>query len=204
MTEPTEVAAGIETVVAGIHYWSISDDRIGGFISAAHSVESDEGTILVDPLPLAPASLESLGEVTAICLTSGSHQRSAWRYREELGARVFAPALSKELDGEPDSRYGEGDLLPGGLQAIFTPGAGTTQHTFLLEREQGVAFVPDMLMREEGSELRLVPAEYMHDPDEARRSVERLLDLDFSVLCLSHGVPVSDDPHSAIRVALDQ
>ena len=202
MAEPREVAVGVETVVAGVQYWSISDDRIGGVISTAHAVDSAEGTVLVDPLPLAPSGIDRLGDVMSICLTSGSHQRSAWRYREELGARVYAPALSKELDEEPDGRYDEGDALPGGLKEIFTPGAGTTQHTFLLEGNQGVAFVPDLLMRPPDSKLGLVPAEFMHDPDEARRSVEKLLVLHFSVLCLSHGLPVLDDPQAAIRTAI--
>ncbi len=202
MTEPKQVAAEARQVVPGVTFWWINDERIGGYVSAAHAVGSPDGTVLIDPLPLASESLDALGEVTAICLTSGSHQRSAWRYRTELGAQVYAPALSREIDEEPDVRYGDGDSLAGDLTAIFTPGAGTTQHTLLLERAGGVAFVPDMLWRPEGAELELVPAEFMHDPDEARRSVEKLLDLGFSTLCLSHGFPVTEDPHAAIRKAL--
>jgi glyoxylase-like metal-dependent hydrolase (beta-lactamase superfamily II) len=85
---------------------------------------------------------------------------------------------------------------------VFTPGAGTTQHTFLLESGPGVAFAPDLFARPPDGRLSLVPAEFMHDPEEARRSAEKLLDLRFSVLCLGHGVPVLDDPHEAIRAAL--
>ena len=44
-----------------------------------------------------------------------------------------------------------------------------------------------------------MPAEYHDDPAETRRSTERLLDLDFSILCLDHGVPLADDPKEAIR-----
>ena len=42
-----------------------------------------------------------------------------------------------------------------------------------------------------------------HDPAETRRSVERLLDLPFSVLCLDHGAPITDDPKGALRQLLD-
>ena len=31
---------------------------------------------------------------------------------------------------------------------------------------------------------------------------ERLLDLDFAVLCTGHGAPITDDPKAAIRAAL--
>ena len=202
MSEPREVATEVEEVVPGVWHWSVHDDRID-FVSSAHAVVTDEGTVLVDPLPLAPEALGRLGDVTAICLTTSSHQRSTWRYRRELGAKVYAPALARELDEEPDGRYGDGDVLPGGLRAVFTPGAGTTQHTFLLEGEPIVAFVPDLVARPPGGPVMLVPAEYMHDPEEARRSLDKLLGLSFSVLCLSHGAPVTDDPHAAIRTALE-
>ena len=157
----------------GVWHWRIHDDRID-FVSAAHAVQTDDGTVLIDPLALASEALERLGVVVAICMSAGTHQRSAWRYRRELGAKVYAPALSKEIDEEPDERYSDGDRLPGGLLAVFTPGAGTTQHTLLLDRAPGVAFVPDMLARPPDGPLSLVPAEYMHDPDEARRSVEKI------------------------------
>ncbi len=202
MSEPREVATDVEEVVPGVWHWRVHDDRID-FISAAHAVLADEGTVLVDPLPLAPEALERLGDVTAICLTTSSHQRSSWRYRRELRAQVYAPALARELDEEPDRRYAEGDVLPGRLRAVFTPGAGTTQHTFLLEGEPTVAFVPDLLARPPGGRVELVPAQYMHDPEEARRSLEKLLGYSFSVMCLSHGAPVTDDPHGAIRAALE-
>jgi glyoxylase-like metal-dependent hydrolase (beta-lactamase superfamily II) len=119
-------------------------------------------------------------------------------------ALVFAPALSRELEEEPDERYGDGDRLPGGLLALFTPGAGTTQHTFLLEREGGVAFVPDLLVREPGGPLELISARYAHDPTEARRSVERLLELRFEVLCLGHGEPILEAPQAEIQAALER
>ena len=201
MSEPTVIAPGVEEVVPGVWHWRIHDDRIN-FLSAAHAVQTAEGTVLIDPVPLAPDALAELGPVAAILISAGTHQRSAWRYRRELGAKVYAPALSKEIDEEPDARYSDGDRLPGGLLAVFTPGAGTTQHTFLLDRGPGVAFVPDMLARPPDGPLSLVPAEYMHDPEEARRSVEKLLGLKFSVLCLAHGAPLLDDPHGAIRGVL--
>jgi hypothetical protein len=83
--------------------------------------------VLIDPFPLAEQPLRRLGAVAAICLTCGSHQRSAWRYRRDLGVPVYAPALAREIDEQPEKCYGDGDLLAGGLRAVFTPGAGTTR-----------------------------------------------------------------------------
>jgi glyoxylase-like metal-dependent hydrolase (beta-lactamase superfamily II) len=203
VSEPKAVAESIEEVAPGVWCWHVSDERIGGHVSSAHAVRGDAGTVLIDPLPLADGALARLGAIEAICLTSSGHQRSAWRLRRELGVRVFAPAAVQEVDEEPDVRYSEGDALPGGLQAIFTPGAGTSQHSFLLERGGGVLFTPDLFIHGPGEPLELVPAEYMHDPEQARQTAERLLELEFGVLCTSHGVPVADDPKSAVRAALE-
>ena len=202
MSEPRTVAREILEVVPGVWHWRIHDERID-FLSAAHAVRADGGSVLVDPLPVDSGQLAKLGDVTAIVLTCGSHGRSAWRLRDELGVPVHVPALSEALRDRADGTYGDGDELPGGLRAVFTPGAGTTQHTLVL-RDPQVAFVPDLLAREDDEELSLVPAEYMADPAEARRSVEKLLDLDIEILCLSHGVPVTENAKAALRRALER
>jgi glyoxylase-like metal-dependent hydrolase (beta-lactamase superfamily II) len=202
VSEPNAVAETVEEVVPGVWTWSVHDDRID-FISTAHASSGVEGSVLIDPLPLQPAALRSLGDIAAICLTAGTHQRSAWRYRRELEVPVYAPALSKLIEEEPDVRYSEGDELPGGLEAVFTPGAGTTQHTFLLEREGGIAFVPDLFANMPGRGLAIVGEEEMPDPEQARESIRRLLDLPFAILCLDHGAPLTEDPKAMIRALLE-
>jgi glyoxylase-like metal-dependent hydrolase (beta-lactamase superfamily II) len=158
--------------------------------------------VLIDPLPLVDDALAELGDIRAICLTAGTHQRSSWRYRRQLGVPVYAPAVSKLIEEEPDERYGDGDELPGGMRAVFTPGAGTTQHTFLLDQAGGIAFVPDLFVNVAGQGLAIVGEEEMPDPDEARRSIQKLLDLPFTIVCLDHGPPVTSDPKVAISALL--
>jgi len=57
-------------------------------------------------------------------------------------------------------------------------------------------------MHSKGKELEFVPAAFHDDPAATRTSVRRLLDLRFSVLCFNHGVPITDDPHAALREVL--
>ena len=203
MTESRAVADRVQEIVPGVWWWSVHDERIN-FIGVGYAVASDDGAVLIDPHSLADEPLRAIGEVSAICLTTSSHQRCSWRLRRELGVQVWAPAASKEVEEEPDVRYSQGDTLPGGLRPVFTPGAGTTQHTFLLERDGGVAFVPDLFVQPPGGELSLIPEQYAHDLDEAKRSVEKLLDVPFAVLCPGHGAPIADDPKAAMRQALGE
>ncbi len=199
MSEPQAEAQALEEVVAGVFSWHVADDRIGGFMSAAHAVQGDNGYVLIDPLPLVDAELVRLEPVEAIVLTAAGHQRSSWRYRARFGVPVYAPEGARETDEEPDARYGADAPLPGHLLAVHSPGPEDAHYAFLRERDGGVLFSPDLMMRLPDGALVLVPAEYHDDPAETRRSIELELELPFSVLCLNHGQPIVDDPKRAIR-----
>lgn len=202
MSEPQAVAERAEEVVAGLWRWFLADERIGGHESDAHAIASEGGVVLVDPLPLAPAALAALGPVEAICLTARCHQRSSWRLRRALGVPVCAPADGQGYEEEPDRRYAESDVLPGGLRTIRTPGPERPHYALLREGQRPcVLFCPDLVMRAGGG-LAFVPPEYHESPAETRQSVERLAALDFDILCLDHGAPFTERPHDALLALL--
>jgi len=202
MAEPNAVAEAAEEVVPGVWRWGVSNERIGGAESTGHAVVGPEGVVLVDPVRLAADALEALGQVTAILLTAQCHQRSAWRYRRDSGARVWAPEGTRPMEEEPDERYGAGDLLPGGLRAVHTPGPEEVHFCFLLERDPRVLLCSDLLTNYGGRGLDFVPLQYHDDPPQTRRTVAGLLDLDFAVLCLDHGSAIAGDPKAEIRALL--
>ncbi len=202
MTEPAEIATHADPVVDGVWHWEVANSNIGGAISSSHELAADGEAVLVDPLRLEPAALAALPRPTAIVLTAKCHQRSAWRYRAEFGAAVWAPRGAPPADEEPDHLYEDGDELPGGLHALRTPGPEPVHYCVWRETGPSVLFCSDLLSSDADGRLRFVPAEYHDDPAETRRSVERLLDVPFDVLCLDHGPPLVDDPKRAIRELL--
>jgi glyoxylase-like metal-dependent hydrolase (beta-lactamase superfamily II) len=202
MSEPREIAARAEQVLEGLWHWSIANSAIGGATSSCQAMAVDGGCVLIDPLQLAENQLESLPRPSAIVLTARCHQRSAWRYRRRFGVEVWAPEGAPAMDEEPDRRYAEGDLVPGGLRAIRTPGPEPVHYCLLREDAPRILFCSDLLMRGDGGEVAFVPGRFHDDPAETRRSVERLAELDLDVLCLDHGRPVTDDPHRAIEALL--
>jgi glyoxylase-like metal-dependent hydrolase (beta-lactamase superfamily II) len=204
MTEPAEIAPGCEQVTPGVWHWRVSNRAIGGSLSSSQLVAAGADVVLVDPVRLAPEAMAALPRPTATCLTAKCHQRSAWHYRDELDAPVWAPRGTAAMDAEADHRYAAGDVLPGGLRAVHTPGPEDVHFCFLLETDEGVLLCSDLLSRRDGGELEFVPLEYHDDPAATRCSVEGLLDLPFAVLCLDHGPPLTDDPKAAIRALLER
>jgi glyoxylase-like metal-dependent hydrolase (beta-lactamase superfamily II) len=202
MTEPAEVADRADVVVDGVWTWAVSNSNIGGATSSCQALAADGEVVLIDPLRLADHAFDELPRPTAIVLTAKCHQRSAWRYRSLLGVEVWAPADAPEADEQPDRRYAEGDSLPGRLRAIRTPGPERAHYCLVREAAPHVLFCSDLLMAGEDGRLEFVPARFHDDPAETRRSVERLLDVPFEVLCLDHGAPVTAEPKRAVREAL--
>ncbi len=204
MSEPKAKADRIQLLNPWLYHWTVSDDRIDNFRSDAYAVLTDEGKVLIDPLPLADEALAGIGKVGAIYLTGGQHQRSAWRYRKALGVPVYAPEGAAGLEEEPDQCYRDGDSLPGGLKAIRTP--GLTNHYALLmatEGGSGALFCGDLLIREADGPFQLLPDEYLDDPILARESASQLAQLQVEVLCPAHGAPCLTGCGRAIQKALE-
>jgi hypothetical protein len=204
MTEPKETADHLEQVEDGLFHWRIHNSSTGGNVSSSQALVRHADCVLIDPVRLENDLLATLPAPTAVALTARCHQRAAWRYRREFGAAVWLPEDAEAADEEPDGRYADGDVLPGGLLAVRTPGPELPHYCFLLEADPGVLFCSDLVMRPGGKELRFVPFEYHDDPAATRHSVERLLDLPFEILCLAHGAPLTDDPKAELQALLER
>ena len=107
--------------------------------------------------------------------------------------------LAREMDEEPDVRYRDDEILPGGLKAVHSPGPEQAHYAFWREQAPSVLFCPDLVMRVERGGLEFIPPEYHEDPGGTRASVRRLLELPFDVFCMDHGAPLTAKPHEALR-----
>jgi hypothetical protein len=102
--------------------------------------------------------------------------------------------------------YSEGSNFPADVQAIETPGPDLCTYAFRLTTEGvGLLFVGHLVRRlDADGPLDFFPPETQFDPELTRRSVEKLLDVDFDILCLSHGGYLDDDPKGSLRDLLDR
>jgi glyoxylase-like metal-dependent hydrolase (beta-lactamase superfamily II) len=203
MTEPAEIASALEPVTEGVWHWRIHNAAIGGGISSSHAIRTtlDDGRIgcvLVDPVRLDGHAMQQLPhEIVAVVLTSHGHQRAAWRVRREHGAEVWAPEGSEGLDEEPDHSYHSGDVLPGGLVAIHTPGPEPVHYSLHLPTADAI-IVSDLVRRGDDQRLEFVPFEYHDDPMATVASVRHLASLGCSRLLLDHGAPSTQDGASEL------
>ncbi|GAB4513380.1 MAG: MBL fold metallo-hydrolase [Anaerolineae bacterium] len=96
----------------------------------------------------------------------------------------------------------DGDPLPGGFRAVYTPGhcAG---HLCYHHPDFRVLIVGDAL-QSNGQRVSLPPAMFTADPEAAARNVGKLARLDVEIACFGHGQPITQGAGEAIRTLAEQ
>lgn len=207
MSEPKGKAKHVVELVPGIHHWTLCDNRIGGARSDAYAVVDEDGAVvLIDPLPIDEAALRALGNIAAIVLTAGNHQRSAWRFRKAFNVPVWVPEGAQGMEEAPDYTYVAGETLPAGLVTFHTPGPTLAMYTLWVQQHpRSVVFISDLLTHESPGTPEFVPSEYQDEPLRTRHSVQRILDhLPVQTVCFAHGAPIIGEGAAALRRALQE
>jgi glyoxylase-like metal-dependent hydrolase (beta-lactamase superfamily II) len=189
MSEPKTVARSTTEIIPGLFHYRIDDERIKTQ-SHAYALVENGRVALIDPLPLDPAQIARLGRVETILIGTPSHQRSAWTYRREHHAKVYAPEGWSDLEEKPDGTFKEGDALPGRLRPLHAPGPNKAHFAFHLDRKPGVLLSTD-LWHVTARGIEFLPDKYMNDAARARDSARRLLEVNFDILCFGHGDPIT-------------
>jgi hypothetical protein len=187
------VAETVEVVVPGVWRWHdlgrshrLRERRARRFGRRRHRPDRSS----------APSGERAQEARTAICLTAACHQRSAWQYRGAYGVQVYAPEGCRAMDEEPDVRYREREMLPGGPKAIHTPGPDQAQYA-LAGANAGSALLPGS-HHPRGVHPGEIPRRSRCYP----RERARLPALSFEVLCMDHGAPITANPHAALQKLL--
>lgn len=208
MSEPKTKADNVKEISSRLYHWKIHDDRIQ-FRSDSYAIRTDDGIVMIDPLPLTQEALEKLqesGDIKAICLTGRFHQRAAWRYQQKFGVNVYAPHNGKDFEGVPDELYKPGDNLPGNIEVIHSPGPTDAHYSFYADvNGEKILFCADLLTRkDEQSVFGFVPDQYMDEPEKTRDSVRKLMDFEIDILCPDHGDPQIGSVKEAMEKALEK
>lgn len=115
--------------------------------------------------------------------------RSPWMPSNGLIGPVLDKFAPEQFSLKVDRVLRDGDVVPfaGGLQVIHAPGH-TPGHIALYAKERRTLFTGDALMNTVG--LRLPMSVSSHDMEQARRSIQRLSELDFDIALPGHGAPI--------------
>ncbi len=198
----------MDEIAPGVWHWTAVRERIGAEVSS-YFLESER--VIIDPMlpPEGLAFFEVHGAPEHAVLTNRHHDRDAWRLREQFGCTVHCIRNGlHELEGRgPVEAFDFGDELPGAIHAYEVDAICPDETVLYVPRHRALAVADGVVRWRAGEELQFVPDSLMDDPEwtkaQLREAYRRLLGLDFDVLLLAHGGPITTGARAALRAFLD-
>jgi glyoxylase-like metal-dependent hydrolase (beta-lactamase superfamily II) len=170
-------------------------------------IPAPDGNICIDPVePNEEVMSELVARgVSRILLTNRNHLRAANRIRERTGARTYIhpedAAHAKSQGGALDGELHEGETI-GAFKVIGVSGKSPGEVAFLWT-ERKALIVGDAVVGNPPGKLSLLPERVMDDPARLRRSVQRLLALDFDTILVGDGVSIIGGAKQRLKELVD-
>jgi hypothetical protein len=198
----------VREIAPGLWHWTARHEHIGGDVSSYYLTDE---RVLIDAMVPAEglAWFETHGAPEHALMTNRHHDRHAWRFRGAFGCTVHCIRNGlHELHGRgPVEPFDFGDRLPGAIVA-YEVDAICPDETALHIPAHGALACADGVVRWAGQDgLAFVPDRFMDEPQQTkaglRRAYRNLLGLDFELLLLAHGEPLTGGAKPALRAFLD-
>jgi hypothetical protein len=191
-------------IAPGLWHWTVRHEHIGAEVSSYYLADE---RVLIDPMtpPAGADWFEAHGVPEHVLLTCRHHDRDAWRLREQFGCTVHCIRNGVyELEGRgPVEAFDFGSELPGGVVAHEVDSISPDETALHLVRQRALACADGVTRPGGNGELAFVPDSLMDEPEETKRGLcdayRKLLELDFDLLLLAHGNPVTQDGKAALR-----
>lgn len=190
----------MDEIAPGVWHWRALRQTIGSEVSSYYLSEEQ---VAVDPM--LPPERPEWFRPEHVTLTCRHHDREAW----QLACPVWVVAQGAyELEGRGEIRTFEwDDELPGGAVAHKVGSLSPDETALFFPGHRALAIGDGLIRWEPDGPLSFVPDRFMDDPSRDRAGLraayERLLDLDFDLLLLTHGNPVIGGAKEQLRTFLE-
>jgi hypothetical protein len=167
-----------------------------------------EGSVLIDPMEACGLDeIAAAGDVVAIVITVGWHERQAALFAKRTGAPVFVPAADTCMLESLESyeTFVDGAELPLGLLAVGVPGLTRGEQALFSPRHAGTLLVGDAL----GTTAKWAPGDVAlggHPTGHPQpwQTLAHLLDLEFENLLPGHGEAIIGRATETLRDMIDR
>ena len=193
-------------ILAGIFTWPWFSEP-HGYNFNGHFIRHADGNLCIDPVEPSDEDLEELASlgVARILLTNRNHSRAANKVRARTGSRTAihaADALHARNEGaELDDDLNPGDEV-GPFVVVGVPGKSPGE-VALHWPERKILLVGDALVGDPPGRCKLLPEKVLDDQPRLRESVRGLLALDFDILLVGDGVPITQFAKERLRELVD-
>ncbi len=194
----------MQEIAPGLWHWTAFHDHIRSAVSSYYLASE---RVLIDPKvpPEGFEFFEAHGEPEHILLSNRHHDRDSWQLRERFGCTVHCPRSGLyELAGRgPVEAFDPGAVLPGDVRACEVDAICPDEMALHIPAHVALACADGVVRASSDGPLAFVPDFLMDEPERTKQGLReaygRLLELDFDVLLLAHGAPVTSGGKEALR-----
>jgi hypothetical protein len=182
-----KAAPEFQIIRNGLAFWQAYDPAVKTDLCCC-AVETPEGLVFWDPVPLAADAMEDLlagRGPRAIVLTSGNHERNAVALARKYGVEIWASSGARGHVAA--TRWFEEGETVCGAEAMSLEGFAPGETAFWLD---GLMILGDALINVPPQGLSILPDKYCDDPKAGRRSLKKLLCYPVEILMFAHGLPL--------------
>ena len=180
----------MQEIVSNILTWPWFSEP-HGYNFNGYLIRQPGGNICIDPVEPSDDDLDAIVEegVMNIVLTNRNHSRASNRVRAGTGAKTLIHAEDADHAGSQDTEL-DGELAIGGLigplEVVGAAGKSPGE-VALFWRDRGILIVGDAIIGSPAGRCGLLPEKVIDDPAHLRRSVRKLLDIEFDMLLFGDG-----------------
>lgn len=198
----------MDEIAPDLWHWTARHPQIDADVSSYYLADA---RVLIDPI-VPPDGLDALARLGApehVVLSNRHHDRDSWRLREEFGCTVHCIRNGlHELDGRgPVEPFDFGEKLPGGIVVHEVDAICPDETALEIVGKRALGCADGVVQWRGHDGLTFVPDALMDDPERTKRGLidayTRLLELDFDLLLLAHGEPITSGGKDALRAFLD-
>jgi hypothetical protein len=195
-------------IAPGLWHWSAPHERIHLDVSSYYLRQE---RVLIDAMIPAQGLdwFREHGAPEHVVMSNRHHDRHAWRIQQEFASVVHCPSNGlHEVRGRGEVEpFDFGDELPGGIRVYEVDSICPDESALHIPAHRALACA-DGVVRWPGQEgLVFVPDDLMDEPEQTksglRGAYQSLLGLDFELLLLAHGEPLTSGAREALRAFID-
>ena len=170
------------------------------------AIETRNGILLVDPIPLArPAenALLASRHVAGIVVTNDNHWRASLELAGRFGVPLFAHSRTSTEIGLSITSLSTGDKIFEDVEIIAIEGAAPGEMALYSSAEEGTFILGDALIHFEPYGFTFLPPKYCTNFKKMRQSLRDLLNYSVKRMLFAHGTPIVSDADQRLRQLLN-
>jgi hypothetical protein len=194
----------VHEIAPGVWHWTARHEHIHTDVSCYYLPAE---RVLIDALEPAEGLdwFAQRGRPEHFLMSNRHHDRHAWRFREEFGCAVHCVRNGMhEIAGRGEALpFDFGEELPGGIVVREIDVICPDETALHIPAHRALVCADGVVRWRGGEELAFVPDNLMDEPERTKHGLcaayERMLELDFDMLLLAHGEPITTGGKQALR-----